>query len=530
MSSIPPCYSTSFPSLLALFLHDNELGGAVPSSWNLPSLNSVAFSNNKHLHGTLPGSLFTQPVLLSVIVEGTSLHGYIPYEVCQATELQSLLLSGNALKGSLPECLPVLQRLETLRVAHNKLTGSLPAAIGNMSSLQVFDVSNNRLHGSVPESLGDKSQDLTTTSLELNLLSCHLPHSVRHWKKGPDFDSLSLLSGNLFGCGPGSGVFSLGMKHSPGLQSASREEFDTYSCGGSDWVLPAIAVLIFVTPVLAMLCWSLLCRGGNGNSDDNLLSFLKAERLQPGEKQQRTSSCGVATATQELRRLALSVFGAGGCAGLAMLLLVFTMADSEYHCEYTTNPSLANKRAKENDDDDRLFSAGIGVVASMAFSLSLYVWWRRLFQDRNQVVVTAPLDGIGCNDDDDDAEQILHQQAEDLRGSEAFYSCELRPSEHINHENENNFDLTTPPEEKSHQSPMDESRTTHETIVRQVQVAAFTWRSAKLLLLLVLVLALTIAPNTAYVFVVLSTLPYDNKLKAELGISAAKVLLVQSRS
>jgi LRR receptor-like serine/threonine-protein kinase FLS2 len=250
--TIPACFGTDFSRMQAMLLHDNNLQGSLPVVWSLPTLISLSLSNNHGLVGHLPSSLFldsgpavtsttTAVTLLSatlngnqnlrnVVIAGTRLSGTLPPQLCMARQLKTLTLSGTRFSGGLPECMTALQALVTFRAPSNRLTGNLPAAFGNMTALQVFDVSDNGISGRVPSSIGDISDQLTSVSLELNALSCDLPHSVLTWKKPAHRNSsadLTLLKGNLFGCGKGESVFDLEIKHAAGLQRADTREFNS---------------------------------------------------------------------------------------------------------------------------------------------------------------------------------------------------------------------------------------------------------------------------------------------------------------
>jgi hypothetical protein len=261
--TIPACFGTSFLALEDLFLQNNLLKGSLPSTWNLPNLVNVVLSNNKALSGPIPPSIFHQQGLLmdgslpipnlvleQVILEGTNVDGTIPSDVCSCHVLSSLFLSGNRLAGRLPQCLSSLKRLKTFSAASNSFNGHLPSDFVNWTALASLDLSDNEFSGELPSGLGDLSPQLTSTSLQLNYLSCDLPKSVRYWVRAPGFDSLSLLDGNRFSCGGRSdSYFAVSLSgDAQGLADASPIETDAYSCGGSDYVIPLIAAAVGLFP------------------------------------------------------------------------------------------------------------------------------------------------------------------------------------------------------------------------------------------------------------------------------------------
>ena len=80
--------------------------------------------------GRLPGVLFSNPVLSSVIVSQNSLTGPLPVELSLATHLSQLVLRGNALTGTLSPHFLSSGSLSFLDMSSNDLEGSLPEALG----------------------------------------------------------------------------------------------------------------------------------------------------------------------------------------------------------------------------------------------------------------------------------------------------------------------------------------------------------------------------------------------------------------
>ena len=252
-----------------LLLHDNDLKGRLPESWNLPSLATICLSNNAGLRGHLPASFFNSPqssarggaALTTMVIEGTGIGGALPADLCNAANLATLNLAGNRFSGPLPACVTRLQRLGALRLGSNSMTGTLPTALSNMTSLTTLDLSGNGFSGTIVASLGDISAQLVETCLDLNHFSCVLPDSVLRWKKAPGFKSLKLLLGNLFAC-PDAGALSYSMMvGAPGLVAATPEEADSYACGNADYAIPGLAAIVPFAVVLLAIGRGRLKRG-----------------------------------------------------------------------------------------------------------------------------------------------------------------------------------------------------------------------------------------------------------------------------
>jgi Leucine-rich repeat (LRR) protein len=378
--TIPSCLVASFPFLESMLLYNNNFDGALPSEWALPSLISVVLSNNPKLSGSMPSSLFLQQVtvnstqsrsfhndvLRAVVIEGSSIGGTLPEALCSAQQLVTLAVSGNELTGSLPNCIESLQGLQTLRVSNNHLTGTLPVAINNMTSLTVLDLSTNEIEGRVPAALGEISPNLETMQLQLNRLSCDLPVSVREWQSASTNVSFNLLEGNLFGCSKSatSGIFALSIQGTGGLRSANEEAFDSYSCGNSNYIFPAVTIAILAAPVVVWLAL-LYYRGRLALQWRIALEW----RLNPS-----TLINELDFADQQVRDLALGVMAAATVAGSLAFVLSLNVAKSAFECEYMAAPTLANK----GSSNIRILSIGVGAAASLGLVLGLTPWSRRL--------------------------------------------------------------------------------------------------------------------------------------------------------
>jgi len=484
---IPNCLATSFPFLEAILLHNNELTGTLPSMWALPSLISFMLSNNPKLSGSLPPSLFHQQyvsnvtvisrspndVLRSVILEGTSIGGTLPAALCLAPQLATLAFSGNELTGSLPGCVTSLLYLETLCISNNHLTSTIPVAIDNMTSLTVLDLSTNKIQGRVPDALGDISHNLDTMHLQLNRLSCDLPASVLNWQASNANVSFNLLDGNLFGCdtGSSSGIFSLSIEGAAGLRNANEQAFDAYSCGNSNYVLPATTIVILAVPFIAWLA-VLHC------SDCFALQWRTALgwRVNPS-----TLINELDHADKQLRVLALGVMAAATVAGSVALVLSLRVARSAFECEFMAAPTLANK----HESDMRVLSIGVGVAVSVGLVLSLAPWWRRLVSEYD-----------GSNND-----------------YGGIVAEKIGPPNLVEEDAEAwDFDA----ERMAEAAPQKPTSSLFDGIA-QLQ---------KVVMLLLMLVILTIGPNVGYVLVVLSTkLTQQQKLASEMAITLAKTAI-----
>ena len=465
--------------------HDNDLGGVLPSEWALPSLVSIMLSNNPKLGGSLPVSLFIDSsnktesistpnfVLRSVIVEGTSIGGTLPAALCSAPQLVTLALSGNALTGSLPDCVTSLQNLQILCISNNQLTGGLPEAINNMVSLTVLDLSANKIQGTVPAELGEISSYLDTMKLQLNRLSCDLPTTVLDWQASSANVSLNLLDGNLFGCSAGShgGITSMLIEGAHGLRNANKQAFDAYNCGNSDYILPAITIIILVVPIvlwLFVLCWC----GRLALQWRVALEWMVNPSTLINELDH---------ADRQVRALSLGVMVAATVAGSVALVLSLHVAKSAFECEYMAAPTLANK----SDSDVSVLSIGVGTAVSLGLVLGLLPWWQRL--------VVTKCDGSGNG----------------YGGISVVREAPLYPVE-----------------EYSEAWDYDAERIAEATPQRPPASASNNLtRVQKLAVLILALVVLTISPNVGYVLVVLSELAQQQKVASEMAVTLVKTTI-----
>jgi Leucine-rich repeat (LRR) protein len=485
--TLPSCLATSFLLIEAVLLYNNDFTGTLPSLWASPSLMSIMLSNNPKLSGSLPTSLFLQQtasnatrnstssnsVLRAVVIEGTLIGGTIPATLCSAQYLQTLAVSGNEITGSLPDCVASLRKLRTLRASNNHLTGTLPEAFNNMTSLAVLDLATNHIQGRVPAGLGDISQNLSTVLLHSNRLSCDLPTSVLDWHESSADATVNLLNGNLFGCSTDA-LFALSIQGALGLRNVNEQAFDAYSCGNSNYVLPAITVAILAAPIVVWLA-VLYLRARLALHWRGIVEWM----VNP-----TTLIHELDHADRQIRALALGVIAAATMASSLALELSFNVAKSSFECEYMATSTLANKQGSNM----RVLSIGVGAGACIGLMLGLVPWWRRLVSKWS--TSTNAYSGIIV-----EINKPLYPLEED---AEAWgYEAERIA-------------------EASTQKPPTSSAI--EAIVRAL----------KLVVLILALVILTIGPNVGYILVVLSSqLTQQQKVASEMAVIVAKTAIVQ---
>ncbi|CAI5963782.1 unnamed protein product [Closterium sp. NIES-65] len=163
--------------LRELYLHGNNLKGAVPASLSLLSNLEALNLGENALSGGIPVELGNLKALILLNLNSNRLVGSIPETLGKLSKLQHLYLSGNQISGSLPPAIGNLQDLEHLWIEDNKLTGPLPTEIGNCTSLQILYLSNNSISGSLPDSIG-QLWAMRDMRLDNNMLAGALPPTM----------------------------------------------------------------------------------------------------------------------------------------------------------------------------------------------------------------------------------------------------------------------------------------------------------------------------------------------------------------
>ena len=134
-------------------MHANDLSGPLPAVWDTPKLKIFRAEDNR-ISGALPGALLRQPALEQVFLHNNELTGAIPATL--GANVKSLLLGNNRLSGGIPAELGELKKLTDLRLNRNQLTGPIPASLANAPALQVLRLDHNRLSGAVPAGVAQR--------------------------------------------------------------------------------------------------------------------------------------------------------------------------------------------------------------------------------------------------------------------------------------------------------------------------------------------------------------------------------------
>ena len=150
-----------------------------------------------------------------------------------------------------------------------------------------------------------------------------------------------------------------------GLRRANKLDADTYSCGGADYVLPVCGVGLVAVPVVVALVmlWrrGVLRLGWRAGLAWRVDHSLLVEEIHE--------------ASRALTRLGMGVAGAALVSASIMLGVVLSsVAESPYECEYAAAPTLANKRS--SGGSRATLSAGVGAALGVGLVLGLAVWWR----------------------------------------------------------------------------------------------------------------------------------------------------------
>ncbi|KAL0370878.1 UNVERIFIED_CONTAM: Receptor-like protein 54 [Sesamum angustifolium] len=168
-------------SLQFLDVHSNQLHGELPPL--PPHAEYIDYSHN-NFEKSIPLNIGNPTTkLVYLFLANNSLSGAIPTSFCNATLLQVLDLSANKLSGSIPPCLVQnLQLLGVLMFVGNNISGNIPNTFCVNSSLEILDISQNYLEGSLPVSLAN-CKSLQVLNVGNNNIDdgfpCMLPSSLR---------------------------------------------------------------------------------------------------------------------------------------------------------------------------------------------------------------------------------------------------------------------------------------------------------------------------------------------------------------
>ncbi|GMI14849.1 hypothetical protein TrLO_g12324 [Triparma laevis f. longispina] len=214
------------PHLQYLLAHNNDFSGTLsPTLFDLKNITSVILSGNPNLKGTLPTTLST-PSLTNLVIEGCSFTGPLPTTI--TSPLSLFYLAGNSFSSSIP---PLPPTIVDVSLAYNQITGSIPPSFfSHTPKLKTFDVRHNKIGGSMPTSLSNLT-DLADLKLDLNDFSGDIPSAITTWPIFAANDTnTTVLFGNLWSCPVPDSV----------REHSNEDPNHAYSCGGSEFVTPAI--------------------------------------------------------------------------------------------------------------------------------------------------------------------------------------------------------------------------------------------------------------------------------------------------
>lgn len=168
---IPDSFNTQ-SNLNRIELQSNNLSGAFPQLASLYRLRYLDLSDN-YFSGEIPSSL--PPSLVEIFVRNNNLEGKIPSSIQFLSSLQVLDLRRNRLSGSAPSALFAHQSLQQLTLSYNSFTSvEVPETLGMSSELIAVDLSNNGIRGFLPMFMGLMPR-LSALSLENNMFTGLIP-------------------------------------------------------------------------------------------------------------------------------------------------------------------------------------------------------------------------------------------------------------------------------------------------------------------------------------------------------------------
>ncbi len=134
--------------------------------------------HNNKLGGTLPSSIGNLTMLEQLVLYTNNISGAIPSSIGNLINLTFLSLQVNQFTDTIPASIGNLTKLVILQLNDNKLTGCIPSSIGNLSSLNELQLYTNLLTGNIPSSIGNLTA-IRSIILSSNLLSGEIPKSFR---------------------------------------------------------------------------------------------------------------------------------------------------------------------------------------------------------------------------------------------------------------------------------------------------------------------------------------------------------------
>ncbi|KAL7580220.1 hypothetical protein ACA910_012965 [Epithemia clementina (nom. ined.)] len=174
-----PAHFWTLPSLRFVYLANNSLTGMLPpddfmvNSTRASFLQDVWIDHNEFT-GTLPGWIFTLPILKSFSAEHNDLTGSLDGSVTKGQlpkNMETLDLSFNNFTGQIPEAFFTGVSLTFLYLDHNNFTKLPNISSDGPFALTDIWMENNSLQGPIPQNFGVGWPNLRELKLEGNQLT-----------------------------------------------------------------------------------------------------------------------------------------------------------------------------------------------------------------------------------------------------------------------------------------------------------------------------------------------------------------------
>ncbi|KAK6151922.1 hypothetical protein DH2020_014557 [Rehmannia glutinosa] len=182
-------------TLREIDLPGNNFTGSIPASiFNISSLQYINIAQSS-LTGTLPANMCSNlNQLAEIYLHDNNVGGHIPTRLHECSALRALGLSGNNFIGTIPREIGNATLLQLLHLTNNKLTGVIPKEIGNLYNLEEFLLDGNNISGSIPTSLLNIST-LRILSVAENRLTGYVPPDLGYGL--PNIEVIQFFGNNL---------------------------------------------------------------------------------------------------------------------------------------------------------------------------------------------------------------------------------------------------------------------------------------------------------------------------------------------